>query len=382
MRAARHRLALWLLGLGLPLIVATALAVGGLIVMGAVSVVSGAMGAEAEAEAASYAGAGGTTCAIDPGAIAVLNVNGYSRGIVAGGSDDQLYNAAVIIAVGAGKGLSQRDQQIALMTAMQESGLRNLDYGDRDSLGLFQQRPSMGWGTPEQVTDPYYAAGKFYDTMVAMVPDRDTMSLNDVAQAVQRSGFPDAYAKHEADALAVLQAVYADTTATMCAAVGNGMTLEQATAFMDVYRNADPAEWDINSCGCAGGCLVNCVSVSIYFVNRYTTSHVTGATGNGRDVAANMASLYGLADGGHVPRPYAIFSKTTGVTLCDGVPCGHTGVVLGIDEAADQIIIGEAGCGDPGFTGAHVYSLAAWSTEAYTYAYTNTILEGDPSADF
>ena len=75
---------------------------------------------------------------------------------------------------------------IALATAQQESRLRNLDYGDRDSLGLFQQRPSQGWGTEAQVQDPVYAAGKFYDGLVK-VPDWETGRLTEIAQAVQRS---------------------------------------------------------------------------------------------------------------------------------------------------------------------------------------------------
>jgi hypothetical protein len=74
--------------------------------------------------------------------------------------------------------------------------LRNLSYGDRDSLGLFQQRPSQGWGTEAQVQDPGYAAGKFFDHLV-LVPGWETGRLTDVAQAVQRSGFPEAYQQWE-----------------------------------------------------------------------------------------------------------------------------------------------------------------------------------------
>lgn len=84
--------------------------------------------------------------------------------------------------------------QVALATALQESGLRNLDYGDRDSLGLFQQRPSQGWGTPQQVRDPAYAARKFYSGLLG-VKGWEKMPLTQAAQAVQRSGYPDAYAK-------------------------------------------------------------------------------------------------------------------------------------------------------------------------------------------
>jgi hypothetical protein len=109
-------------------------------------------------------------------------------------SAEQLRHAATIADVARARGLPDRAVVIALATAMQESHLRNLDHGDRDSLGLFQQRPSQGWGTPAQVRDPVYAAGRFYDHLVA-VPGWQTGRLTDVADAVQRSAFPLAYAK-------------------------------------------------------------------------------------------------------------------------------------------------------------------------------------------
>jgi hypothetical protein len=119
-------------------------------------------------------------------------------------SAEQKRNAQTIIDVGRQRGASDRDIQIALMTAMQESGLRNLNHGDRDSLGLFQQRPSQGWGSPDQVTNPTYAANKFYDHLLRL-NNRDNMSLTQAAQAVQRSAYPDAYAKHEGVARALMQ---------------------------------------------------------------------------------------------------------------------------------------------------------------------------------
>jgi hypothetical protein len=105
---------------------------------------------------------------------------------------EQVANARTIAQVGWDRELPDRAVVIALATAMQESRLRNLDYGDRDSLGLFQQRPSQGWGTPAQVQDPVYAAGKFYDGLVR-VPNWQTGELTLVADAVQRSAFPYAY---------------------------------------------------------------------------------------------------------------------------------------------------------------------------------------------
>jgi hypothetical protein len=121
---------------------------------------------------------------------------------------EQGANAATIAAVARSRGLPARATVIALATAQQESRLRNLDHGDRDSLGLFQQRPSQGWGTPEQVQDPVYAAGKFYDHLVK-VPGWDTGRLTEVAQAVQRSGFPEAYQQWEPLASALTGALLA-----------------------------------------------------------------------------------------------------------------------------------------------------------------------------
>jgi hypothetical protein len=109
---------------------------------------------------------------------------------------EQVANAATIASVGRDRGLPERAVVIALATAQQESRLRNLDYGDRDSLGLFQQRPSSGWGTETQVQDPVYAANTFYDHLV-QVPGWETGDLTTVADAVQRSAFPLAYTRWE-----------------------------------------------------------------------------------------------------------------------------------------------------------------------------------------
>ncbi|MCA1217705.1 hypothetical protein [Streptomyces sp. 8L] len=112
---------------------------------------------------------------------------------------DQASNAATISAVGVTRGMPERAVTIALATAIQESGLHNLHDGDRDSLGLFQQRPSAGWGTQQQVLDPVYASTQFYKRL-AKIPGYERLPLTVAAQQVQRSGFPEAYAKHEPDA--------------------------------------------------------------------------------------------------------------------------------------------------------------------------------------
>jgi cell wall-associated NlpC family hydrolase len=132
--------------------------------------------------------------------------DGAPTGTVAGVTVEQLGNAATIVAVGKQRGVPELGWVVAVTAAMQESGLRNIYYGDRDSLGLFQQRPSMGWGTPQQVTTPTYAATTFFEHLTA-TPNWQTMSVNDAAQAVEGSGFPNAYAQHEDKARAIVTAV-------------------------------------------------------------------------------------------------------------------------------------------------------------------------------
>ncbi|GAA2650045.1 heavy metal transporter [Streptomyces vastus] len=127
---------------------------------------------------------------------------------------EQAVNAATISVVGTNRGMPERAVTIALATALQESGLRNIDHGDRDSLGLFQQRPSQGWGTQTQVMDPAYAAGEFYKHL-AKVPDYSELPLTVAAQRVQRSGFPDAYAKHETDATLLAAALTGRAAGTL-----------------------------------------------------------------------------------------------------------------------------------------------------------------------
>ncbi|MBC7558111.1 MAG: hypothetical protein H7270_01890 [Dermatophilaceae bacterium] len=111
-------------------------------------------------------------------------------------SPEQTANASTITAIAFKRNLPARAATVASATAIVESKLRNLRFGDRDSLGLFQQRPSQGWGTAEQILDPVYATNKFYDALTK-VKGYEGMAITKVAQEVQRSGFPQAYADHE-----------------------------------------------------------------------------------------------------------------------------------------------------------------------------------------
>ncbi|MEN0129977.1 MAG: hypothetical protein AAGC49_11100 [Brevundimonas sp.] len=129
-------------------------------------------------------------------------------------SPTQAQNAALIAAVTIRRGLPARAATIGIATALQESRLVNIDYGDRDSVGLFQQRPSQGWGTVEQIMNPVYATGKFFDHLVK-VEGYEDMEITAAAQAVQRSGFPEAYAQHEPRARAFASALTGYSTASL-----------------------------------------------------------------------------------------------------------------------------------------------------------------------
>ncbi len=135
-------------------------------------------------------------------------------------STSQVGNAQIIYNVSVAMALPSRAATIAIATAMQESRLENLTVAvDHDSLGLFQQRPSAGWGTPAQVTDPVYASKAFYDHLV-LVPNWQTLPLTQAAQAVQISGFPDAYAQWETLASGLVATF--SGAATACASDNGG----------------------------------------------------------------------------------------------------------------------------------------------------------------
>ncbi|MBG0568233.1 NlpC/P60 family protein [Actinoplanes aureus] len=222
-------------------------------------------------------GGGGASANCLPAADASLtgssaSVSGGARaapGPIGEWNAEQVANAAVIVAVGQRLQVPARGQVIVVATAMQESSLVNLAGGDRDSVGLFQQRPSQGWGTPAQLQDPQYAATKFYTKLLA-VPGWQTMTLAQAAQAVQISAYPQAYAKWEPDAVQLVGAVGSAlglaipfdleqclSTCVVITAADSGSCVDAATVFgraqswltawsdgpVPYLSSGDPADW-------------------------------------------------------------------------------------------------------------------------------------------
>ena len=160
----------------------------------------------------------GWSSIIYPGQTIAIPLNAAPAAVsIPGLSAEQVANARVIVQVGRQLGVPDRGITIALGAAMTESGIRNLDWGDRDSLGLFQQRPSYGWGTPEEVRDPVRATKVFFggpsdpngwNTRGLLdYPGWESMTFTQAAQAVQNSAYPDAYARWELPAQAWLAAL-------------------------------------------------------------------------------------------------------------------------------------------------------------------------------
>jgi hypothetical protein len=132
---------------------------------------------------------------------------------------EQLTNARIIVGVAEARELPPRAAVVGLATALQESGLRSLSQAqsDRDSAGIFQQRPSMGWGSVDQVMNPVYAAQTFFEHL-QQVPAWQDLSITVAAQAVQRSAYADAYAKWQPTAERLATAISGDGAAQISCA--------------------------------------------------------------------------------------------------------------------------------------------------------------------
>lgn len=173
---------------------------------------------------------------------------------------EQIRNARTIVSVGQQRQIPPYGWTIALATAKQESQLRNLNYGDRDSLGLFQQRPTAGWGTPAQIMDPVYAASKFYERLVE-ISGWQRLPVTDAAQAVQRSAFPFAYARWEPMAAALVRAITgeepADCGTTVAASLPAGPVGEMLRVGLGQLN--DPYIW-----GATGPEAFDCSGLVLY----------------------------------------------------------------------------------------------------------------------
>jgi hypothetical protein len=165
---------------------------------------------------------GGISLFNSAGCTAVANHQTYTYDL------EQMQNASTIAAVGVKLGVPSFGIQVAEATALQESKLYDLSGGDRDSLGLFQQRPSEGWGTSTQIMDTTYSSTAFYNALLK-VPNWTNLPLTEAAQDVQHSAYPDAYAAHQ-DEAGALTAIFTGTAGAALTCTLDGPTFSpQAT---------------------------------------------------------------------------------------------------------------------------------------------------------
>ncbi|MGW4497411.1 hypothetical protein ACWENR_02150 [Micromonospora sp. NPDC004336] len=162
---------------------------------------------------------------------------------------DQMANAATIAAIGIQRKMPDRAVVVALATAYQESGLRNLAGGDRDSVGLFQQRPSQGWGTAEQIRDPRYATNRFYAAL-KKVRGWERMRVTDAAQKVQRSAFPEAYQKWADESEVLTRALLGHATGAVACTVSRDPAMRGAAAATALTRGLS-LDWGLAAVGAA-----------------------------------------------------------------------------------------------------------------------------------
>ena len=247
---------------------------------------------------------------------------------------EQVANARIIYTTGVSMNIPPYGEAIAIATAIQESRLQNLDYGDRDSLGLFQQRPSQGWGTPAQIMNPVYAATKFYQAL-EQVPNWQKLPLTTAAQDVQESGYPDAYAQWQ-QAAEQLVATFAGT-------VGACDLGAQAA-----YADGLPSNFTLPP-----GTPKQVVTAIDYALAQLGKPYISGGTGpEGYDCSGLTMEAY-LAAGIDLPRTtyqqvYAGTAVTTAADLKPGdliftmgsdpegsLP-GHVGIFLGENLVLDS----------------------------------------------
>lgn len=156
-------------------------------------------------------------------------------------STEQADNAALISAVAMRRGLPARAATIAIATALQESKLSNVSYGDRDSLGLFQQRPSQGWGTRAQILDPEHSTNAFYDALTK-INGYQSLQITEAAQRVQRSAFPQAYAGHETQSRSWASALTGYSTAAVTCTL-RAAARSVTDAQLEAFRTRVQRDW-------------------------------------------------------------------------------------------------------------------------------------------
>lgn len=269
-------------------------------------------------------------------------------GRTSGLSEEQIGNARAIANIGRARGLNDNAIQIAIMTALAESEMRNITWGDRDSLGMFQQRPSQGWGTPQQVTNINYSINKFYDALQGTNWQR--MNPWNAAQAVQRSFDPSGnnYRARYATAMAVYRDIQGQPVGSMLNYASSSRP-NSAAGFIQAYNNKY-----IDYDGAYGN---QCVDLYNYYTAKFV---------GGKNIMVGWApELYNAYDtrayhrtGANVPggMGYVAIFRPGGST-----PSGHVAIVVG-DNGNGTLRVLHSNAGPMGSRGNTMISNISKST--------------------
>lgn len=224
---------------------------------------------------------------------------------------EQMNNARQIAAIGKSRGLGDNEIQIAIMTALTESGMKNIAHGDRDSVGLFQQRTSQGWGSVQQIMDPNYSINKFYDSLGKV--NYKTMTPWQAAQAVQRS-FDPTGSNYQAK-YAVAQRAFQNLTPKQAAAMGGP---NAAQNFISQYNNKY-LDYD-------GAYGAQCVDLYNFYTTRFAGGDpMMGRVGYAADIFNNYdpKAFTRLGAGTGRMGDVAVFN------FGPGTPSSHVAIVVG-----------------------------------------------------
>ena len=225
---------------------------------------------------------------------------------------EQMNNARQIAAIGKQRGLGDNEIQIAIMTALAESEMKNINHGDRDSLGLFQQRPSQGWGSVQQVTDPNYSINKFYDALTKV--NYKNMTPWQAAQAVQKS-FDPTGSNYQARYAVAQKAFSALTPKQQAAVTGSNDAAGWINANNNKYLDYD------------GRYGAQCVDLYNFYVSKFVGGDpMMGRVGYAQDIFNNYDSRVMTRYGGNVAGrmgDVAVFRAG------GGTPSSHVAIVVG-----------------------------------------------------
>ncbi|WP_425309913.1 hypothetical protein AADG42_14500 [Ammonicoccus fulvus] len=221
---------------------------------------------------------------------------------------DQSRWTAIVVGMGVRHQVGVHGATIAMATVYQETGIRNLEYGDRDSLGLFQQRPSQDWGTPEQIMDPWYSSEQFYEALVE-VPGWKTGDVNDTAQAVQRSGHPQAYRKHEQNARVLAEAFTGEAIDGVSCFDERRVAGRPAELGAEITRTfGDPVTQDGSRLEIVPGDAARARAVAAYAIANAGEFGVTSVETGGRTWTASQTGLPSWQAGGDVPEGTSVIT--------------------------------------------------------------------------